>query len=210
MNEKRTGKCCSINIHEIYFMVHTLNIFYCQTIIQTMEQTQVINLQGLYVHENYICNNFFKTFEQINNNQWIVRQIQKIDLIWFWFLVFNSTFSNISAISWRPVLVVEEAGVPWENLDHGQATGKLYHLRLRVECTLFSSPACELLSPLSVHRPSIRPLTFHILINSSEATWPIWTKLWWNGPLMTPFQNCVWWSRLPTKMAAKLKIAALV
>jgi hypothetical protein len=39
------------------------------------------------------------------------------------FLVFNATFSNISAISWRPVLVVEEAGV-----DHGQATGKLYHL----------------------------------------------------------------------------------
>jgi len=30
--------------------------------------------------------------------------------------VFNATFSNISAISWRPVLVVEEAGgVPWEN-----------------------------------------------------------------------------------------------
>jgi hypothetical protein len=25
------------------------------------------------------------------------------------------TFSNISAISWRPVLVVEEAGVPGEN-----------------------------------------------------------------------------------------------
>ena len=25
-----------------------------------------------------------------------------------WFLVFNATFSNISAISWRPVLVVEE------------------------------------------------------------------------------------------------------
>jgi hypothetical protein len=24
--------------------------------------------------------------------------------------VFNATFSNISAISWRPVLVVEEAG----------------------------------------------------------------------------------------------------
>jgi hypothetical protein len=26
-------------------------------------------------------------------------------------LVFNATFSNISAISWRPVLVVEEAKV---------------------------------------------------------------------------------------------------
>jgi hypothetical protein len=29
--------------------------------------------------------------------------------------VFNATFSNISAILWRPVLVVEEAGVPREN-----------------------------------------------------------------------------------------------
>jgi hypothetical protein len=37
------------------------------------------------------------------------------DLIDFGFLVFNTTFSNISAISWRPVLVVEEAGVPGEN-----------------------------------------------------------------------------------------------
>jgi hypothetical protein len=36
---------------------------------------------------------------------------------------FNATFSNISAISWRSVLVVEEAGVPREPL-----TGKLYHL----------------------------------------------------------------------------------
>ena len=34
------------------------------------------------------------------------------DLILILFLVFNATFSNISAISWRPVLVVEEAGVP--------------------------------------------------------------------------------------------------
>jgi len=30
-------------------------------------------------------------------------------------LCFNATFSNISAISWRPVLVVEEAGVLGEN-----------------------------------------------------------------------------------------------
>jgi hypothetical protein len=31
------------------------------------------------------------------------------------FLVFNATFSKISAILWRPVLVVEKAGVPGEN-----------------------------------------------------------------------------------------------
>jgi hypothetical protein len=31
---------------------------------------------------------------------------------------------------------VEEAEYPERTTDHGQATGKLYHLRLRVECTL--------------------------------------------------------------------------
>jgi hypothetical protein len=33
---------------------------------------------------------------------------------YFYFWCFNATFNNISAISWRPVLVVEEAGVPGE------------------------------------------------------------------------------------------------
>jgi hypothetical protein len=28
--------------------------------------------------------------------------------------VFNATFNNISVISWRSVLLVEETGVPWE------------------------------------------------------------------------------------------------
>ena len=40
----------------------------------------------------------------------------KIDWLIYLFLVFNAIFSNISAISWRPDLVVEEAGEnhqPW-------------------------------------------------------------------------------------------------
>jgi hypothetical protein len=32
-----------------------------------------------------------------------------------WFMMFNATFSNISAMSWRSVLLVEETGVPGEN-----------------------------------------------------------------------------------------------
>ena len=43
-------------------------------------------------------------------------------------------------------------------------------------------------------------------IFSSETTEPISTKLCWNDSWMAPFQNCVRWSRLPTKMATKLKI----
>ena len=33
----------------------------------------------------------------------------------FWFFVFNATFNNISVISRRSVLLVEEIGVPGEN-----------------------------------------------------------------------------------------------
>jgi hypothetical protein len=31
-----------------------------------------------------------------------------------WFLAFNATFSNFLAMSWRPVLVMQEAGLPGE------------------------------------------------------------------------------------------------
>ena len=68
-----------------------------------------------------------------------------------------------------------------------------------VHC-LYSSFLCHHFSSV------VRLSTFHILIFSSETTWSIATKLWWNGSWMTPFQNCVQWSRLPTKLAAMLNI----
>ena len=43
-------------------------------------------------------------------------------------MVFNTTFNNISVISWHSVLLVEETGVPRENYQ--QVTDKLYHIML--------------------------------------------------------------------------------
>jgi len=34
---------------------------------------------------------------------------------WGWIMVFSVTFNNISVISWRSVLLIEETGVPGEN-----------------------------------------------------------------------------------------------
>ena len=68
-------------------------------------------------------------------------------MIDFGFLVFNATFSNISPISWRPVLVVEEAGVPGEN---HQTMGK--QLVNFVICGCESSaPFCNLQSQVRTH-----------------------------------------------------------
>jgi hypothetical protein len=59
------------------------------------------------------------------------------DLILILFLVFNATFSNISANHGDQFYWWKKPEYLERTTDHGQATGKLYHLRLRVECTLF-------------------------------------------------------------------------
>jgi len=38
-----------------------------------------------------------------------------MNMVDVWFMVFNTTFYNISVISWPSVLLVEETGVPGEN-----------------------------------------------------------------------------------------------
>jgi len=45
-------------------------------------------------------------------------------------MVFNATFNNISVISCRSVLLVEETGIPGETTDLPQVTDKLYHIML--------------------------------------------------------------------------------
>jgi hypothetical protein len=42
----------------------------------------------------------------------------------------QKTFNNISVISWQPVLLVEETGVPRENHKLSQVTDKLYRIKL--------------------------------------------------------------------------------
>jgi hypothetical protein len=48
----------------------------------------------------------------------------------FWFMVFNATFNNISAISWQSVLLVEETRIPEKTTDLSQVSDELYHIML--------------------------------------------------------------------------------
>ena len=46
-----------------------------------------------------------------NKTKFLERKIKAVVRV----MVFNATFNNISVISWRSVLLVEETGVPGEN-----------------------------------------------------------------------------------------------
>ena len=51
-------------------------------------------------------------------------------------MVFNATFNNISAISWRSVLMVEETRVPGENYQPAESNCKtLSHKVVSVSST---------------------------------------------------------------------------
>jgi hypothetical protein len=45
-------------------------------------------------------------------------------------MLFNATFNNISAISWRSVLLVEETEYPKKTTDLSQVSDKLYLIML--------------------------------------------------------------------------------
>jgi hypothetical protein len=73
--------------------------------------------------------------------------------------VFNTTFSNISAISWRPVLVVEEAGVPGEN-HRPWASVIFQDSDLRSALLLEQAAHCY----INMETPKVRKYSFHMIL----------------------------------------------
>jgi hypothetical protein len=70
-------------------------------------------------------------------------------------MVFNATFNNISAISWRSVLLVEETGVPRENhrpvTNHWQTLSHnvVFFIKIRAERAFWYSFSVSILRIMS-------------------------------------------------------------
>ena len=83
----------SLYINHRVFKTITLRVYY---IIHFCD-----SIWSLWVEANLVVYIYYAFGDPIIKKEWI--------------LVFNATFSNISAISWRPVLLVEDARVPGAN-----------------------------------------------------------------------------------------------
>ena len=69
---------------------------------------------------------------QLIKNYNILRNVIYYIKVMFMFMVFDATFHNISVISWRSVLLMEETGVPGENhrpvASHRQTLSSTHHM----------------------------------------------------------------------------------
>ena len=109
---------------------HVFNIFvYCMTSTKhgrLIDHESYIQHTGklLYITQLYIYMYFF-----------YFTDISRLILFDFWYLAPRVTIFQLyhdDQFQWW-----NKPEYPERTIDHGQANGKLYHLRLRVECTLF-------------------------------------------------------------------------
>ena len=82
-------------------------------IIRTQDWLTCRVKEVFYDHDHFPFVNIYCRASYIDSFCHLPPWNNTIRLIDFW--CFNATFNNISDISWRPVLVVEEAGIPGEN-----------------------------------------------------------------------------------------------
>ena len=94
-------------------------------------------------------------------------------------MVFNGIFNNISAISWRSVLLLEETGVPGEN--HRPATSHIMLHRVHLSWTGFEFPT---LVVIGTHCIGSYKSNYHTITTTTAADVSI--NYWSIDPLHIP------------------------
>ena len=105
----------SISIRDKFFIDDMANV---RLGLIRMRQLRVQKGNVLYMFVLFQLDNIFNLMFS-DSRYWLINQILRIDkyqfsILWLFpvFVMLNATFNNISAISWRSVLLVEETGVP--------------------------------------------------------------------------------------------------
>ena len=74
-------------------------------------------------------------------------------------MVFNATFNKISGISWRPILLMEETGLPREN--HRPAASHWKTFWIQTDCNQTSKRVCEDIVTISIWMGLIIAYAYH-------------------------------------------------
>ena len=120
MNEERTGNCLRQGEHIRGHLWHSPFVFVTEPIQSRCAVLRYSKLTDQQVLKRLleVCESEKVSYTDdgleaiVFTAQGDMRQVTLI-----WFIVFNATFSNISAISWWPVWVVEEAGENHQTTD---------------------------------------------------------------------------------------------
>jgi hypothetical protein len=82
-----------------------------------INKTEILRNTSLFFKSEHVNLQLFCFIFQLIRNYYANFKLQFIPakFQFKWPMVFNATFNNISVISWRSVLLVEETGLPSEN-----------------------------------------------------------------------------------------------
>ena len=102
-------------------------------------------------------------------------------------MVLSTFFNNISIISWRSILLVEEIGVPGETTDLQKVVDKLYHIMLftsswaRFELTTSVMIGTDFRCSCKSHYHTITITTVSGKLSATSPNLPVkyaWKALW--------------------------------
>jgi hypothetical protein len=107
-------------------------------------------------------------------------------MVGFGFIVFSTTFNNISVILWRSVLLVEETGGPAEN--HRPAAS---HWQTLLHNVVSSTPRTDCTGSYKSNYHTITTTTFPLFIKWIMLRLSVYRN--WKPCSEVPSQYCYWW-----------------